>query len=422
MAQVRWDYPEDRQLGLDDVTTNSRKLDAVCGLSAGRYDASGALVATGGICLPVNVDYSVPTWATADRPLRDGLPAFQATRGGIRFVTPPDIGVPSLQVRPPEPATSAASGPRPPTPPRRGHEAGVARGVRVRAVRLCERHTDAGPVREHGGRFAPEQVAANTQQAIAVSAREAELELLTLMYNSSKQVVPAQYLGATRDMFASVDLLIDSTATRTGSRRPPLSPPCSPSGPRGVPCRPRPGSRARQRRSDRTCCRITDAQIEDWFAARGINVIWTIDGLKAGTYGTGGQAITNQFFRSSGRRAPPRQWPGHRPGHGVHPLVAALPRRDLPVPRRRPARPRRGPGLAARRHQRLRVLRGSLRVGRLPWARGLPGPVDAQAHRRHGRHGGGHVVCRIAISGRGRSRLLARRGRLRFGSTEGTRP
>ena len=28
------------------------------------------------------------------------------------------------------------------------------------------------------------------------------------MYNSSKQVAPAQYLGATRDLLASVDLLV----------------------------------------------------------------------------------------------------------------------------------------------------------------------------------------------------------------------
>ena len=40
------------------------------------------------------------------------------------------------------------------------------------------------------GRFAPEQIAANTEAAIAVAAREAELELLTLMYGASKQVKP----------------------------------------------------------------------------------------------------------------------------------------------------------------------------------------------------------------------------------------
>ena len=42
------------------------------------------------------------------------------------------------------------------------------------------------------GRFAPEQLAANTEQAMAVSAREAELELLTL----DVQLVEASGPGA----------------------------------------------------------------------------------------------------------------------------------------------------------------------------------------------------------------------------------
>jgi len=51
---------------------------------------------------------------------------------------------------------------------------------------------------------------------------------------------------------------------------------------------------------------ISDEQIDDWFAARGINVIWTLDGLKVGTYGTGGSAITNQFFGLATAGAEPR--------------------------------------------------------------------------------------------------------------------
>jgi hypothetical protein len=55
---------------------------------------------------------------------------------------------------------------------------------------------------------------------------------------------------------------------------------------------------------------VTDEQIDAWFSVRNINVIWTLDGLKAGTYGTGGSAITNQFFGLMGSSAPEPQWPG----------------------------------------------------------------------------------------------------------------
>jgi hypothetical protein len=54
---------------------------------------------------------------------------------------------------------------------------------------------------------------------------------------------------------------------------------------------------------------ITDAQIDDWFSARGIDVIWTADALKAGTYGTGGSAIPAQFFAKATPGETP-QWPG----------------------------------------------------------------------------------------------------------------
>jgi len=46
------------------------------------------MVASGGICRPVNVDYAIPTWANLERPVRDSLPSFQATRGGLHFVNP----------------------------------------------------------------------------------------------------------------------------------------------------------------------------------------------------------------------------------------------------------------------------------------------------------------------------------------------
>jgi hypothetical protein len=58
---------------------------------------------------------------------------------------------------------------------------------------------------------------------------------------------------------------------------------------------------------------ITDAQIDAWFATRGVNVIWTLDALEAGTYGTGGTAIPDQWFPVATAGAQPT-WPGQSTG------------------------------------------------------------------------------------------------------------
>ena len=316
VASATWEYPEDRRLG-DDAAANSAKIEAVTALDADRLDPStGALVASGGICLPVNVDYAVPTWSTAERPLRDGLPGFQASRGGLRFVTPPDIGVPTLQ-------GGTASG------------AGVSAG-------LWNEATDANPAgatkpvwvvpcgseqlvyvgavttRVQFGnmqsRFAPEQVAANTQQAIAVSAREAELNLLTLIANSSKQVKPKQFLGASRDILATLDALrsqyiyshrIPRTASFTA---------IFPDWARDVLRADLLREVAHDNAGARDVLAVTDEQIDALFKARNVNVIWTLEGLQAGTYGTGGSAIANQYFPIMPSNAPQPLWPGGQTG------------------------------------------------------------------------------------------------------------
>lgn len=289
VASARWadSYPEERRLTLDPALS-TRRMSAVT--------SPEAVVASGGICLPVNVDYAVPTWAVADRPLRDGLPAFQADRGGLRFVTPPDIGTPDLQGTAsglglatglwPE-ATDATPGAS--TKPVYQVTCGAEELVYVGAIPT---RVGFGNMQ---GRFAPEQVAANTDLAISIAAREAELNLLTLMYDASKQVPADTYLGATRDLLATADIL--SKGYRYSHRMASSGALTAvfPDWAKGV-IR---ADMARELAHDndgRDVLAITDEQIDDWFAIRGINVIWTLDGLKAGTYGTGGVAITNQFF------------------------------------------------------------------------------------------------------------------------------
>ncbi len=310
VASARWSYPSERQLD-GSIDDNTAKLDRVCGLTAPRFNRhTGALVATGGICLPSNVDFSIGTWSTTDRPVRDGLPQFQATRGGVAFVTPPDVGIASLQ-------GGTASG------------AGLATTVWSEAVDASPSGTtksdwtiscgspvqvyvDAVATRIQMGnmaaRFQPEALAANTEQAMATAAREAELNLLGKMYSASKQVLPQKYLGATRDLLASVDLLVEQYKY---SHRIPDSASFTavfPSWAKGV-IR---ADMARELGHDNSgsvnVLAITDAQIEDWFSTRGINVIWTLEGLQSGTYGSGGSALANQYFAIATAGAQP-QWP-----------------------------------------------------------------------------------------------------------------
>lgn len=192
LASATWEYPEERQLG-EDETENARKIDAVTHPTA--------LTASGGICAPVNVDYTIPTWATAERPLRDGLPAFQATRGGIRFVTPPDFGALAGATTIWTEATDAEPGEA--TKP----------VIHISCGSQIEVLVDAIPTRlgfgNMQGAFSPEQVAANTDLAVAAAARIAENNILAkLEALSTKNVTWATaVLGATRDLITQVHQL-----------------------------------------------------------------------------------------------------------------------------------------------------------------------------------------------------------------------
>jgi len=314
VASVNWEdsYPEERRLG-GNADLNTERLNAVLDFTAPRYSKKdGALVATGGICSPVNVDYSVPTWSTADRPLRDGLPSFQASRGGVQYVTPPDIGVAPITGSPSgaglstglwSEATDAA--PAGATKPVWQVACGSLQTVEVGAI------TTRVQFGNMQSRFAPEQVAANTQQAMAISAREAELNLLSLLAGSTKQVQPEQFLGAVRDTLPTIDLVkaqyIQGHRFAKNTSLTAIFPEWARDLFRADLAR----EAAHDNAGSIDVLAITDAQIDDWFTVRGIgNVIWTLDGLPAGTYGTGGHAITNQEFAVMGTGAPQPQWPG----------------------------------------------------------------------------------------------------------------
>jgi hypothetical protein len=76
-------YPEARQFGMS-VEENTRMVDSVTG--------QRAIVASGGICGPLEADFTHPVCGDRGRPIRDALPAFQADRGGIRFAPSITVG------------------------------------------------------------------------------------------------------------------------------------------------------------------------------------------------------------------------------------------------------------------------------------------------------------------------------------------
>src|ERR1035441_9931784 len=201
VASAQLQYPPDRQVhnGPEDIGI----VDRICGPAATAYDRrTGAslgksLTATGGICQPVNVDYQVPTWATADTPIADGLPSFEATRGGIRFVQPPDIaewaGATGVWTE----ATDAEPGSA--TKPVKSMACGTEESAYVEAV-----STRLGFANMQS-RFAPEQIAANTDLAMAMAARVREENLLNLIEGLCvKKIETAQHLGAARDLLSNV--------------------------------------------------------------------------------------------------------------------------------------------------------------------------------------------------------------------------
>lgn len=281
VASAKLEYPTERKLDLD-ATRTEELIDQICGPNAQAYDrATGqalgkALVATGGICQPVNVDYSVPTWATADRPIKDGLPAFEATRGGIRYIQPPDIEEWQAATGIWTEATDAE--PAGQTKPVKVLACGEEESVYVEAV------TTRIGFGNMQSRFAPEQVAANTDLAIAASARVAEENLLNLIEGVCvKKLETAQHLGYGRDLLAAVDFAV---AAYRNIHRIPRTQAFTAIFPEWVKDVIRTDI-AREQAHDNggsfNVWEISDEQIESFFSMRHINVIWHLDGQKEPT-------------------------------------------------------------------------------------------------------------------------------------------
>jgi hypothetical protein len=83
-------FPAERTLTADG-SSNSEKIAAIGNPFLGE-EGLMTLLASGGLCAPLEPIYAVPQFAVRDRPVRDGLPGFRAMRGGVNVPTPPVMG------------------------------------------------------------------------------------------------------------------------------------------------------------------------------------------------------------------------------------------------------------------------------------------------------------------------------------------
>jgi hypothetical protein len=262
LASATWDYPEDRIL-TDDQAHNEQVLEAVL--------SPEAITASGGVCAPVNVDYAVPTWSTAERPLKSGLAAFQVSRGGLRYITPPDFteleGATGIWSE----ATDAAPGVE--TKPVIHVTCGEEQVVFV----------DAVPTRlgfgNMQGQFSPEYVAANTDLAIVAAARIAENNLLKHIEAAClKNIKQKKVISATRDMVTNLHQAVQ--AYRWLHRIAPTVPLTAilPEWFKSVIKIDIARETAHQQGTDWNSLDISDAQVESLITACGVNPIWHLDG------------------------------------------------------------------------------------------------------------------------------------------------
>lgn len=266
-------FPEARSLNSNDIEGNRAKINAVV--------SPEAIVAAGGLTAPVETSYDIfELGETSVRPVRDALAVFGADRGGLRFMTPPVLkdleGAVSVWTMQDDIDASTPEAPNPVKPCLR-----VAAGVEVTV------YTDAIPLCLTFGNLSsrayPELVERHTQLGMVQHARFAETRLLTRIGALSTQVTAAAELGAARDIFVQIEQA--ASAYRSRYRLDPdaplrvIFPEWFKNALRADLTKQLPGDGR-----DGTF-NLAEAEINQWFSTRKINVSWHLDGETGQIFG-----------------------------------------------------------------------------------------------------------------------------------------
>lgn len=175
--------------------------------------AQTTITASGGICRPVTVDYSVPTWTNVEEPVKAALPSIGAPRGGLQYGQPvaydatvygPGVAV-WTEANDENPGGSntgpGGTGTGPTVKPCITLDCSSFVEVDVEAITQC------AELSNFRGRFSPENVEVLMGYLQQAFVSKAEAERLRQMRAASKHVTVAQAFGAARDLFGFFDRL-----------------------------------------------------------------------------------------------------------------------------------------------------------------------------------------------------------------------
>lgn len=257
-GRVLLDYPDEFSLGRDPVV-NRQRLDAAV--------SPESIVAAGGLCRTPDVDYDLPGVESAARPLRDALPRFGATRGGIRVLPTPTLSSITDGVTVWTEENDGAENPDPATKPVFVIDCGEEETTFVHAV----------PARMQIGNFQrqffPELWTRNMTLMQAAHARLAENTLWDNMVAEATAVTHAEALGAARDFLTGLERAVAAFLHRhriaEGVRIDWFVPRYVRNIIRMDLTRQLPGD---------DVMNVTDEQIDAMIRARGVNPIYSFDG------------------------------------------------------------------------------------------------------------------------------------------------
>lgn len=196
VASFQTAYSEERSLVAGAAEENGVKIAKAAGEHA-------ALVASGGFGTPSPQRYDIFGFGTDARPVKDSLPKFQADRGSISYIEPPQLAdyAGAVGVWTPDMDEAAAGN--------GGSGADVVKNVLVvQGAQTRYAEIDAITLQLQIGnllsRAYPELVARHNELALIQHARLAEKTILAKIGAGSTAVTAAQQVGLARDFLVTV--------------------------------------------------------------------------------------------------------------------------------------------------------------------------------------------------------------------------